>query len=154
MIQRIQSVYLLIAALLIAALFFVPFAELSGKDGVQYLFNFSGIYEHGTSGHLSLKNTWPVAVLIGMCLIMLILTIFQFKNRNSQIKLSYLCFISLLVLKALLYYFTWSSSNLPGGSLNASLYAEFPAIAAILVFLAIRGIRKDENLVKSIDRIR
>jgi hypothetical protein len=57
-------------------------------------------------------------------------------------------------MKALLYYYTWSSSHLTGGDMQARLFAEFPTIALILVFLAILGIRKDENLVKSIDRIR
>jgi hypothetical protein len=92
--------------------------------------------------------------MISIALLLQTTTIFQYKNRKRQIRLSYLCIVSLLVLKALLYYYTWNSSHLTGGDLQARLYAEFPTIAAILVFLAILGIRKDENLVKSIDRIR
>lgn len=154
MIQRIQTLYLLIAALMVAAMFFVPFAELTGKDGAHYLFNISGINVDGNNGSKSLYNTWPVLVLVCSSLILVLLSIFLFKNRITQIRISYISISLLFGLKALMYYYTWNSNNLPAGGLQSKLYAVLPLIAAIFVFLAIRSIRKDENLVKSIDRIR
>lgn len=154
MIQRIQTLYLLVALLLTAMLIFVPFAELAGTDGVNYMFDISGIFKYSSTGKTILLNTWPIIFMISITLLMQTITIFQYKNRKRQIKLSYLCIASLFVMKALLYYYTWSSSHLTGGDMQARLFAEFPTIALILVFLAILGIRKDENLVKSIDRIR
>ena len=154
MIQRIQTLYLLVAALLVAALFFVPFAELAGKDGAHYLFNISGINVNGSDGSTSLDNAWPVLVLVCLSLIMVVLSIFLFKNRITQIRISYISISFLFGLKALMYYYTWSSNNVPIGGLHSKTYAVLPLIAAIFVFLAIRNIRKDENLVKSIDRIR
>lgn len=154
MIQRIQTLYLLVAALLVATLFFVPFAELAGKDGAHYLFNISGINVNSSDGSKSLDNAWPVIVLVCLSLIMVVLTIFLFKNRITQIRISYISISFLFGLKALMYYYTWSSNNVPIGGLHSKIYAVLPLIAAIFVFLAIRNIRKDENLVKSIDRIR
>jgi len=154
MIQRIQSLYLLVAALLIAAMFFVPFAELTGKDGTYYLFNISGIFVRGSDGVSNVYPTWPVLALVCLTLILVVLSIFLFKNRITQIRISYVTVSLLFGLKAIMYYFTWSSNNLPAGGLQSKLYAVLPLIAAIFVFLAIRNIRKDENLVKSIDRIR
>ncbi|MCK9411221.1 MAG: DUF4293 domain-containing protein [Prolixibacteraceae bacterium] len=154
MIQRIQTLYLLIAALLVAALIFVPFAELTGKDGALYLFNISGIIVTSSSNSTTLVNTWPVLVLVCFSLLILITSIFLFKNRIAQIRISYVSISLLFGLKALMYYYTWSSTNVPTGGLHAKIYSTLPLIAAILVFLAVRNIRKDENLVKSIDRIR
>ncbi|MCK9639459.1 MAG: DUF4293 domain-containing protein [Prolixibacteraceae bacterium] len=154
MIQRIQTLYLLIAALLVASLFFVPFAELTGKDGAQYLFNISGITVNSSNGSAILDSTWPVLVLVCLSLIILVISIFLFKNRITQIRVSYINISFLFGLKALMYYYTWSGNNLPAGGLHSKIYSTLPLIAAILVFIAIRNIRKDENLVKSIDRIR
>jgi hypothetical protein len=154
MIQRIQTLYLLVAFILTVVLIFVPFADLAGLNGVNYIFDISGISMNSGTVKTILSNTWPIIIMISITLPLLIITIFQFKNRKMQIRLSYLSIFSLFVIKALMYYYTWGSSHLDGGSLHASIFAEFPTIAAILVFLAIRGIRKDENLVKSIDRIR
>jgi len=154
MIQRIQTLYLIVAALLLAALFFVPFAELTGKDGAHYLFNISGIIVNSSDSSTSLDNAWPVLVLVCLSLIMVVISIFLFKNRITQIRISYISISLLFGLKALMYYYTWSSNNVPIGGLHSKIYAALPLIAAILVFLAIRNIRKDENLVKSIDRIR
>jgi len=154
MIQRIQTLYLIVAALLVAALFFVPFAELTGKDGAYYLFNISGINVVSSGSSTSLDNAMPVLVLVCLSLIMVVLSIFLFKNRISQIRISYISISFLFGLKALMYYYTWSSNNVPIGGLHSKIYATLPLIAAISVFLAIRNIRKDENLVKSIDRIR
>jgi hypothetical protein len=154
MIQRIQTLYLLIAALLVASLFVVPFAELTGKDGAQYLFNISGITVNSSNGSAILDSTWPVLVLVCLSLIILVISIFLFKNRITQIRVSYINISFLFGLKALMYYYTWSGNNLPAGGLHSKIYSTLPLIAAILVFIAIRNIRKDENLVKSIDRIR
>ena len=154
MLQRIQTLYLLVAALLVVALFFVPFAELTGKDGAHSLFNISGIKLNSSDNSTSLDNAWPVLVLVSLSLIMIVTSIFLFKNRIMQIRVSYISICILFVLKALMYYYTWSSNNVPIGGLHTKIYAALPLIAAILVFLAIRNIKKDENLVKSIDRIR
>ena len=154
MIQRIQTLYLLVAALLVAALFFVPFAEFTGKDGAYYLFNISGINVTGSNGSTNLDHAWPVLVLACFSLIMVVLSIFLFKKRITQIRISYISISLLFGLKALMYYYTWNCNNVPIGGLHSKTYAALPLIAAILVFLAIRNIKKDENLVKSIDRIR
>jgi len=154
MIQRIQTLYLFVADLLIAVLFFVPFAEIAGKDGNLYLLNISGIVPVGTTGRPLLPGYWSVTVLVSLVLILLSLIIFQFKNRISQIRLSYVTLLILLGLTALLYFFVWRSNSLFGNGYSLKIFITFPLIAVVCVYLAIRGIVKDEKLVKSIDRIR
>ena len=154
MIQRIQTLYLLIADLLIAVLFFVPFAEMMSNQGRSFLFNLSGIVsETDASGTISQKS-WPLFVLTGLIVVLLIYVIFQYKNRVRQKQLSYLTIFLLIGLTATIYFTVWKCTNMLGGNYSMKIYASFPLVAVIFVFLAIRGITKDEHLVKSINRIR
>ncbi len=154
MLQRIQTLYLLIADLLVVALFFVPFAEIPGKEGSLYQFDLSGVISRGTAGSPMMHSSWPVLILACLILILINLTILQFKNRMRQMKLSYFTIVLLIGLTALIYYYVWKSSNLMGSSYSLKIFFTFPLIASVFVYFAIRGIAKDELLVKSIDRIR
>lgn len=154
MLQRIQSLYLFIADLLVAMLFFVPFAEMSGKEGALYRFDISGVIAEGVAGGAIIQRSWPIFILTSLILILLTLIIFQFKKRVRQMKLSYFTIFMLVGLTALIYLFVWKYNDLMGGSYSLKIFITFPLIASVLVYLAIRGMAKDELLVKSIDRIR
>ena len=125
MIQRIQTVYLFIVFCLMALLFYIPFS-----------------------------SSWAVLFAAGLAALLSLITIFLFKKRKLQIKTSYI----LLFLLALVYiiYFIFDQKSLLTTDffLNTRLSFVFPLIAIILVYLAIRGIKKDENLVRSLDRLR
>jgi hypothetical protein len=136
-----------------AVLFFVPFAELADKNGILYQFNVFGIIKEGAVNG-TIQGCWPVFILVCLITVILNLIIINFKNRSSQIKLSYVAIFLQICLTALIYYYVWRNSNGMGGSYSIKIFASFPLEAAIFVFLAIRGIMKDEKLVKSIDRIR
>jgi hypothetical protein len=153
MIQRIQTLYLLIADLLIVMLFFLPFAELADKNSALYQFNVFGIVKEGASGGTG-PSCWPVFILVCVILILLNLIILNYKRRTTQIQFSYVAIFLLICLTGLVYFYVTSNNNTLGGSYSFKLYASFPLEAALLVYLAIRGIVKDENLIKSIDRIR
>jgi hypothetical protein len=154
MIQRIQTLYLLIADLLIATLFFVPFAEMSGNQGRLFLFNLSGIISEGAAnGNISQKS-WPLFILACLILVFLSYIIFLYKNRMRQKRFAYLAIFLLIGFTASIYFSVWKCSNLLGGNYSIKIYFTFPLIAAVFVYLAIRGIARDEQLVKSIDRIR
>ena len=154
MIQRIQTLYLAIAELLIAMLFIVPLADLSGKEGNLYALKLTGITpENSLSGQIDL-STLPLLLFICLIVVLLILIIFQYKSRSRQIKLSYLAGSLLIILNIAVYFYAWKASEILGGSFSIKLYFSFPVVAAIFIYLAIKGIEKDEHLVKSIDRIR
>ncbi len=153
MIQRIQTLYLILADLLLASLLFLPLAELTDKSGTFYHLNASGVFKDGVEG-VFVQNNWPILGLISLILATIIFTIFQFRNRSLQIKLGYINILLLIGLMVLIYFFAWNSSNALGGSYALKLQTSFPLVAAVFTYLAIRGIVKDENLVKSIDRIR
>jgi CDP-diglyceride synthetase len=154
MIQRIQTLYLLIADLLIAILFFVPFAELYGNGGKIFIFYLTGIISEGADKAEVIQRSWPLFLLTCMVLGFLNLVIFQYKKRERQIKLAWVTVILLLGLMTSVYFSVWKCQNLFGGNYSMKIFFTFPLIAAIFVYLAIRSIAKDERLVKSINRIR
>jgi hypothetical protein len=80
-----------------------------------------------------------------------LIAIFLYKNRKMQMRIT---LITLLVsLLNLGLYFAETQKYVPGEG-KFDLSAVFAIFIPILLFLAIRGIRKDEKLVKSLDRLR
>ena len=147
MIQRIQSLYLLIAAILVALLFFLPFAEIT-KDGVIYLFNLKGIFLQGAV----FENGIPIMSLAGIILVMHFFAILGYKKRIRQIRLIAYTIIVLMGLFGMFFFVAYYSYS--GEQTSFKISHVFPIVAIILDYLAIRAIRKDEALIRSIDRIR
>jgi hypothetical protein len=152
MIQRIQTIYLFIAELLIASLFIAPLAEFAGKDGKLFLLTINGVFSEGNKDIIS--RSWPLFIMVCLILILLTVAIFQYKNRIRQINISYLTAYLLFGLTAAIFFFIWRNDTILEGTYALKIYFTFPLISAIFIFMAIRGIAKDEHLVKSIDRIR
>lgn len=147
MIQRIQTVYLLIATFLVGLLFLLPFAEIA-KDGAIYMFNFMGVALDGTLK----ENGASISILIGIILALHGVAIFSFKNRVRQIRLIVFSIILLLGLIGMFFFFTYYSFK--DAQVSFKISVVFPVVAIILDYLAIRAIGKDEALIRSIDRIR
>ncbi len=147
MIQRIQSVYLLISTILIGLLFLSPFAEIA-KDGAIYLFNFKGVLLDGAVK----TNGLVIPVLLVMIIVLNVLAIFSYNNRGKQVKLVWGVILMLVVLLVAFVYFTYLAYS--GAQIGFKLGAVLPLIAIVLDYLAIRSINKDEALIRSIDRIR
>lgn len=154
MIQRIQSVYLFLAIVLTGSLFFLPFAELTNKAGDLFLLDSKGLYPAAS------QNTVPVfanSILLFFCaasVSVLITTIFRYKNLTRQINLSKIGLLMLLILSGIVFYEIYKANSLLGGTYSIKIFSAFPIISIILVWMAMRGMHKDDQLLKSIDRIR
>jgi hypothetical protein len=147
MIQRIQTLYLLLAAILTSLLLALPFAEIA-KDGAIYLFSSGGISLDGAVK----QGTIAVLILILLIIGLHLFAIFSFKNRILQKKIVLVGMISLLGIFGLIFYYSYFSFS--GAKISFQTAFIFPLISIILDYLAIRGINKDEALIRSIDRIR
>lgn len=153
MIQRIQTFYLFIAELLVTAMFFIPLANLMGNDGTKYQFNLTEFLQESNTVSILQKN-WMLVCLVVLSMLLILIAIFQYKNRKRQVQISLISILPLLFSSILIYYYAWFEAIVPGQKFSTNYSATFPIIATIFIILAINGIRKDENLVKSIDRIR
>ena len=147
MIQRIQTLYLLVSAILVAFLFALPFAEIA-KDGAVYLFDAKGI---SLSGQVT-ENGIAISVLIGIIMAVHGFAILSFKNRIRQMRVVVFAILAMLGLFGMFFFFAYFSFS--GAQVSFKISLVFPLVAIILDYLAIRAIGKDEALIRSIDRIR
>jgi len=158
MIQRIQTVYLSLAAISGLMTFFLPFAHF--LEGQVQLSEFAlfGIF-NVQSDVLELKDPFifPSWVLAVVAVVVPIAAIFLYKKRTTQLTVTRL---AMLINIGYITYLTFGiesvMENLYSESVTILYHAGFymPVIALPFLFLAIRGIKKDEALVKSLDRIR
>ncbi|WP_299669863.1 DUF4293 domain-containing protein [uncultured Polaribacter sp.] len=143
MIQRIQSVYLLLASIISGVLIFVfnLWKSIQKKIFALDLLN---------SESYLLKGI-PVLFLISALLAFV--AIFLFKNRKLQFVMGRLAILVNLILLGLLIYV---SLTLPGETAVSEngIGMFVPILAILLLVLANRAIKKDEDLVKSADRLR
>jgi hypothetical protein len=139
MLQRMQSVWLLLAA--ICAFLTIKFSFYSGNivtAGQPASFQFL------TAGF----NIWILILTVAIVCVAAI-DIFLYKNRKLQGRLAILG-----LLFSLLNIFLYYKQTLKFSIGNFDLTAVFSIVIPIFFFLAFRGIYKDQKLVKSLDRLR
>lgn len=141
MIQRIQSLYLLIVAILSGGLIFVFNLWEVEETKVFALDLFSND---------SIINKLVPSFYIGSALLALF-SIFSFKDRQKQFVLGRLIMLINLFLLGILIYL---SLNLPGEKSEKGIGMFIPVLAILFSVIANRAIKKDEDLVKSVDRLR
>ena len=153
MIQRIQSVYLLIADILIGTLFLFRFAEISSSKEI-FSAGIQGIYLDGSHQSQLILHNWLLLILWSITPILLFVTIFLFKKRKLQLKLSLVSLFLTLCLEGVLFLEMWLGAQRLSGHFSLTPYFLMPIIAMIFIYLAIRAIKNDELLIRSVDRIR
>jgi hypothetical protein len=154
MIQRIQTLYIIIAAILIGLFYFLPFASfIIEQDMSVYHLSIKGLVPDAI-GSKQLFRAIPLICLTSIIILIYILTIGHFKKRMLQIRFCIVNIILLVSLQGLMYYYINVSSHQLGSHASYSIIFILPLVTAILTYLAIRGIAKDEAIVRSADRLR
>lgn len=153
MIQRIQSLYLLGGLILIGIMFFFPLAELIDTAGQTYEFLYRGIPAI-TEGAPAIFMAYPVAILLTIIVLISLITIFLYKKRMIQVRLTIFNMVCMLGAVGLIYYSINSQTKELNAIADYSIINAFPLVALVLNYLALRNIGKDEALIRSMDRIR
>ncbi len=155
MIQRIQTLYLFLALVMMVLLLVFPIAELMGEDNQLFQFRISGIYEQSGTGSALYMLSWPLLILMLIILFIYLAAIFLFKRRRLQMRL---CIYNILLLAGMTglmyYYLSFTFKETVAEEYSYKLPFVIPLIAIIITYLAFRAIRRDEILIRSIDRIR
>lgn len=154
MIQRIQSLYLFLVGLLIFLMFFLPLAGVVLINSQEAVFNCSGVHLVIKSPEGLLYKISHPGYLIAFNSFLSILAIFMFKNHKRQKKLIILNIISVVILEGLLWYDKFHLSGTLTAHINIRYPYIFPVIAIVLLILAYRAVIKDEELIRSADRLR
>ena len=154
MIQRIQTVYLLIIVILMITTLFLPLANL--MIGNSY-FTFDGTgLSAATNDQIELiYPSWALFALSAIIALIAMITIFLFRKRILQIRLCIFNAILLLGFYGLFIYQIWDiKQTVDSMEFFGKIALTFPLICLILNYLAIRNIGADEVLVRSLDRLR
>lgn len=144
MIQRPQSLLLVFVAIFHILLFFIPVFTWEGNDTMT----------------INALYNMPFTVLNALIILFSAFIIFQFKNRKKQ-KMFVYVLVAIIIINIVLYMYYMLGLTIMGDQSNddtfmpAKSYGMFAQlISLILCFFAARRIKKDDDLVKSVDRIR
>ena len=145
MIQRVQSIYLLLASGSFFGTFLAPFAE-------------SEVAVPGTvlaDQHFTTSDSTGMIIGFAVAGLSALAAIFLYNNRKLQINVSRVALMAGL-LAVVLGVLAFMQDGQAMGEVDVAGEAGglLPFVGAILTFLGIRGVRADEKLVRSADRLR
>lgn len=149
MIQRIQSIFLLLATAALGGQFALPYVQVPAEDPARSLPALA-------DGALNPLDNPGLLGLTALAAVISFVAIFLFKNRSLQARLSMVAAgiaVMLLVLAGFTTKTTLDQTPL-GGHAQLAAGLALPVLALALNYLAARAIRKDEKLVRSMDRLR
>ncbi len=153
MIQRIQTLYLLIATALMAVATFTPIAKFF--DGVQeYVLTAFALKD---AAGATAQPAIYMGILLALAGLLPFIVIFLYKNRQLQIRLcaaEVVLLVGAQIVMGIYYYLSMRLFEGVDGLGSIKIGAIMPLIAIVFVVLAIRAIFRDEVLVRSLDRIR
>lgn len=146
MIQRIQSLYLLLAA---------------GAGVATLSFNlWKATLSNGSVSLFNASSNYLVFVVYMIVILVALIAIFLYKKRKLQFRITVLNILVAIGAMVLQYYTIHDTANklsTGGVAITSASYlpaAFLPVLIIIFLFLASRGIYKDEKLIKSLDRLR
>jgi hypothetical protein len=135
MIQRIQTIWLLLAAACIGLSVKLPFYSGTNTKAASYELN--------ATENLTLLGVTIITALLAMVII------FLYKKRTLQLRL---CVVGILLEALLIFLYYREVKTFTAGTY--SLWSMLHSLAVILFFLAARAINKDEKLIRNSDRLR
>ncbi len=143
MIQRIQTIFLLLSGAAFGALMALPFAT-SGQQANQMF----------ADGRFSVTDNIALETLALLGAALAIICIFLFRRRRLQIRFGYVLMVISVAIAAIAYFSYARQAAAMSGQVHAGAGVFLPVGALIFAVLANYYIRKDERIVKSMDRLR
>lgn len=157
MIQRIQTIWLLLATVVVFALFLFPYLQFAGADGLGQALKVSGMFANVDGMPTRIADSWLLAgatILLGLFPLYII---FQFKDRKKQVNLIRLAMLLIVLLGVWFYFNATKAMETEGqtfGLANIGVGFFLLPIVLVLLWMAGTAIRKDDKLVRSADRLR
>jgi len=155
MLQRIQSIYLLLAALAIYALFLFPFVHNVFVDGKPLTISVTGVFQDINGQHVHTQFFTALTAATAIIGLIPLVIIFLYKNRKQQIAL---CYSAILVIFGFSF---WMAQEVKGvmGSIeidthNWGIGLLLSSVSILFLVFTLKAIQRDEKLVKSADRLR
>ena len=161
MIQRLQTLYLFIASASLALMFFFPiytFTEKQADASVKEVkLTIQGRFEKdlSTNEFVIAKPNYAKSLMVLVIGLALFVTIFQYNNRVRQLRITRIMIVMIFAFIVTLLSSAYTTVNAEGvGNIVTGMAVIFPSVSIVFAALAARAIKKDENLVRSADRLR
>ena len=155
MIQRIQSLYLFVLAVISGLLLTGSVLNFIDKTGSVIKVTYNEIIKStGGQGIELIEKLLPLTILIIIIPVFSLMTIFLYKNRKVQLRLTLVLIILTATQLIAFVHVSLSVISKFEAHLVPGIKMIIPVLMLILSVLTYRGIRKDERLVKSYDRLR
>jgi len=155
MLQRIQSIYLLLASLVIFALFLFPLVHNVYVNGIPSTIKVTGIFQDVNGVQAHIETFVALIAATAVVAILPLVLIFLYKNRKQQ---TLLCYVYIFLMFGYSFWIAQSVKTVTGGAQlntnNFGIGALLSSINIVLIILAAKAIQRDEKLVKSADRLR
>ena len=157
MIQRIQSVFLALVFLLGMVLFVSPVLSFTSYENT---FLMNAYHTINSVDNTVVSKNIGIGAMQGLVALLALVSVFLYKKRQLQIKLCKLNILLVAIqIAAIVLYIDVAKETISPTSPNDVLIgikygAIFPIFSLIFLYLSIRFIKKDEDLIRSADRLR
>ncbi len=157
MIQRIQTLFLLVAIALNAFVFSLNLAVINYQE-LTNIYDIFGLIDRESGEYIF--STWLTPAMCISSILVSIIAILLFKKRSLQIKMTQLALFFQTGFVVSIFYFVDRAATelIKTPELKVELTYDSGSWVAlvplIFIFMAIRGIKKDERLIRSADRLR
>jgi hypothetical protein len=157
MIQRIQSIFLFISAVVLTLVLFLPIWTSSTTGTYDMILDGFSLKMKDLQGNiLKSETTIFIIGLASLGILNSLYAIFKFRKRLVQIKLGYVTIlINLFIIASFIYSIKMGQELLGNDQWGTFQFGFFmPIISIVCILLANHYIQKDEKLVRSVDRLR
>ncbi len=152
MIQRIQTIYLLLVVALGITLCFVPVVQLVTPEEAAELYIWNLVAAQFSTAPI--KGLFGLLVATALIPALALIDIFLFKKRLLQARLNIFTVMMCLGYYGVLAIYIWQAKLALGVDWHILPWASIPLVCMVLTLMATRRILKDEALVRAADRIR
>ena len=150
MIQRIQTIYLLVVVILGVLLVWQPVVQFVTPEDAAEL----QVWELSALGGAPLQGIWGLLVTTLLIPLLALIDIFLYNKRLVQARLNIFTVMLCLGYYGVLAIYIWLAKMSLGVDWHIMPWASLPLICMVLTLMATRRILKDEALVRAADRIR
>ena len=155
MLQRVQSIYLLLSSLAIFSLFLFPLVQAVYVNGTPVSLMVTGVYQDVNGARVHTEFFVALSVATGIVGLLPLIVIFLYRNRKQQVAFSY--GTMLVVIGYSFWVAQTGKSVLQSTTLqphNWGIGLFMSSLSLVFLMLAVKAIQRDEKLVRSADRLR
>jgi hypothetical protein len=155
MIQRIQSLYLLLTTILSVLFLSGEIIKFIDNAGASFIIGIGGLVKAtGETSPAIIEILLPLSILLVLIPIISFSSIFLFRKRKLQLKFVWGLNSLIIILIAGIIFYSFTVIREFNCKIIPGIRLILPVLMLLSGIMAVRAIRKDENLVNSYDRMR